>query len=129
MRGAARLLDSYLNVPLAIGDATGLTEAGYVGEDVKSLLSQLIQAANGDVNVAQQRIVFIDEIDKIKAGGSGYKNLRQGVQHALLKLLEDTIATVPPQGGWKHQAQVGIAFDTTQVLFICGSPKTWKSSA
>ncbi len=111
---------SYLNVPLAIGDATSLTEAGYVGDDVESLLSKLIQAASGDVNVAQQGIVFIDEIDKIKVGGSGYKDLRQGVQHALLKLLEGTIATVPPQGGWKHPAQPGIAFDTTNVLFICG---------
>ncbi len=85
-------LATYLNVPLAIGDATSLTEAGYVGDDVESLLSRLIQSANGDVNVAQQGIVFIDEIDKIKAGGSGYKDLRQGVQHALLKLLEGTTA-------------------------------------
>ncbi len=113
-------LASYLNIPLAIGDATSLTEARYVGEDVESLPSKLIQSANGDVNVAQQGIVFIDEIDKIKAGGSGYKDLRQGVQHALLKMLERTIATVPPQGGWKHPAQPGIPFDTSQILFICG---------
>src|SRR5271165_2010882 len=93
-------LASYLNVPLVIGDATSLTEAGYVGEDVESLLSRLIQAANGDVNVAQQGIVFIDEIDKIRSSGSGFKDLRQGVQHGLLNLLEGTIATVPPQGGY-----------------------------
>ncbi len=115
-----RSLASYLNVPLVIGDATSLTEAGYVGDDVESLLFKLIQAANGDLGSAQQGIVFIDEIDKIKAGGSGYKDLRQGVQHALLKLLEGTVATVPPLGGWKHPAQVGIPFDTTNVLFICG---------
>jgi len=113
-------LASYLNVPLVVGDATSLTEAGYVGDDVESLLSRLIQAANGDLGVAQQGIVFIDEIDKIQRGGSGFKDLRQGVQHALLKLLEGTIATVPPQGGWKHPAQPGIAFDTSNVLFICG---------
>src|SRR5271165_4937095 len=92
-------LASYLNVPLVIGDATSLTEAGYVGEDVESLLSRLIQAANGDVNVAQQGIVFIDEIDKIRSGGSGFKDLRLGVQHALLKLIEGSVATVPPAGG------------------------------
>jgi ATP-dependent Clp protease ATP-binding subunit ClpX len=113
-------LASYLNVPLVIGDATSLTEAGYVGDDVESLLSRLILAANGDLGAAQQGIVFIDEIDKIKGGGSGYKDLRQGVQHALLKLLEGTVAVVPPQGGYKHPAQPGIPFDTTNVLFICG---------
>ena len=113
-------LASYLNVPLAIGDATSLTEAGYVGEDVESLLYRLIQAANGDVNMARGGIVFIDEIDKIKAGGSGYKDLRQGVQHALRKMLEGCVATVPPAGGYKHPMQPGIAFDTTNVLFICG---------
>jgi len=113
-------LASYLNVPLAIGDATSLTEAGYVGEDVESLLSNLIQAAEGDIEVAQRGIVYIDEIDKIKTAGSGFKDLRQGVQHALLKMLEGTIATVPPQGGYKHPMQPGIPFDTTNVLFICG---------
>jgi len=113
-------LASYLNVPLAIGDATSLTEAGYVGEDVESLLSNLIQAAEGDIEVAQRGIVYIDEIDKIKTTGSGFKDLRQGVQHALLKMLEGTIATVPPQGGYKHPMQPGIPFDTTNVLFICG---------
>jgi ATP-dependent Clp protease ATP-binding subunit ClpX len=113
-------LASYLNVPLAIGDATSLTEAGYVGEDVESLLSNLIQAAEGDIEVAQRGIVYIDEIDKIKTTGSGFKDLRQGVQHALLKMLEGTIATVPPQGGYKYPMQPGIPFDTTNVLFICG---------
>ena len=91
-------LASYLNVPLVIGDATSLTEAGYVGDDVESLLSKLIQAAEGDMEVAQRGIVYIDEIDKIQRSGSGFKDLRQGVQHALLKMLEGTIATVPPAG-------------------------------
>ena len=113
-------LASYLNVPLVIGDATSLTEAGYVGEDVESLLSKLIQVAEGDMEAAQRGIVYIDEIDKIKMTGLGFKDLRLGVQHALLKLLEGTIATVPPAGGYKHPAQPGIPFDTTNVLFICG---------
>ena len=113
-------LASYLNVPLTIGDATSLTEAGYVGDDVESLLSKLIVATEGDIEVAQRGIVYIDEIDKIRSGGSGFKDLRQGVQHALLKMLEGTIATVPPQGGYKHPAQPGVPFDTTNVLFICG---------
>jgi len=115
-----RSLASYLNVPLVIGDATSLTEAGYVGDDVESLLSKLIQATEGDMDAAQRGIVYIDEIDKIQRSGSGFKDLRQGVQHAVLKMLEGTIATVPPQGGYKHPAQPGIPFDTTNVLFICG---------
>ena len=115
-----RSLASYLNVPLVIGDATSLTEAGYVGDDVESLLSKLILATEGDIEVAQRGIVYIDEIDKIRSGGSGFKDLRQGVQHALLKMLEGTIATVPPQGGYKHPQQPGVPFDTTNVLFICG---------
>ena len=93
-------LASYLNVPLAIGDATSLTEAGYVGDDVESLLSKLIQATEGDMDAAQRGIVYIDEIDKIQRSGSGFKDLRQGVQNALLKMLEGTVATVPPQGGY-----------------------------
>ena len=113
-------LASYLNVPLVIGDATSLTEAGYVGDDVESLLSRLIQATEGDIDAAQRGIVYIDEIDKIKMTGSGFKDLRLGVQHGLLKLLEGTIATVPPLGGYKHPAQPGVSFDTTNVLFICG---------
>jgi len=115
-----RSLASYLNVPLVIGDATSLTEAGYVGDDVESLLSKLILTAEGDMDAAQRGIVFIDEIDKIQRSGSGFKDLRQGVQHALLKMLEGTIATVPPAGGYKHPMQPGLPFDTTNVLFICG---------
>src|SRR5271165_2622843 len=113
-------LASYLNVPLVIGDATSLTEAGYVGDDVESLLSKLIQVAEGDMDAAQRGIVYIDEIDKIQRSGSGFKDLRLGVQHSLLKLLEGTIATVPPAGGYKHPQQPGIPFDTSQILFICG---------
>jgi len=113
-------LASYLNVPLVIGDATSLTEAGYVGDDVESLLARLIQVANGDIEVAQRGIVYIDEIDEIQRSGSGFKDMKLGVQHALLKLLEGTVATVPPQGGYKHPAQPGVPFDTTNVLFICG---------
>ncbi len=115
-----RSLASYLNVPLVIGDATSLTEAGYVGEDVESLLSKLILAAEGDMDAAQRGIVYIDEIDKIQRSGSGFKDLRLGVQHALLKLIEGSVATVPPAGGYKHPMQPGIPFDTTNVLFICG---------
>jgi len=85
-------LASCLNVPLVIGDATSLTEAGYVGDDVESLLSRLIQVAEGDMDAAQRGIVYIDEIDKIRSSGSGFKDLRQGVQHGLLKILEGTIA-------------------------------------
>jgi ATP-dependent Clp protease ATP-binding subunit ClpX len=113
-------LASFLSVPLVIGDATSLTEAGYVGEDVESLLARLIQAAYGDINAAQSGIVYIDEIDKIRSGSPGFKDMRQGVQHALLKMLEGTIATVPPLGGYKNPMQPGIPFDTTNVLFICG---------
>ena len=113
-------LASYLNVLMVIGDATSLTEAGYVGDDVESLLSKLIQATEGDMDAAQRGIVYIDEIDKIQRSGSGFKDLWLGVQHALLKMLEGTIATVPPLGGWKHPMQPGIPFDTTNVLFICG---------
>ena len=115
-----RSLASYLNVPLVIGDATSLTEAGYVGEDVESLLSKLILATEGDMDAAQRGIIYIDEIDKIKMTGSGFKDLRLGVQHALLKLIEGSVATVPPLGGYKHPAQPGIPLDTTNVLFICG---------
>jgi len=113
-------LASYLNVPLVIGDATSLTEAGYVGDDVESLLSKLILTAEGEMDAAQRGIVYIDEIDKIRSGGSGFKDLRQGVQHALLKMLEGTVAVVLPAGGYKHPAQPGVPFDTTNVLFICG---------
>ena len=80
----------------------------------------MIQAANGDLGAAQQGIIYIDEVDKIRAGGSGFKDMRLGVQHALLKILEGSVATVPPAGGYKHPAQPGVPFDTTNVLFICG---------
>ena len=113
-------LASYLNVPLVIGDATSLTEAGYVGEDVESLLSELILTAGGDIDAAQRGIVYIDEIDKIQRSGSGFKDMKLGVQHGLLKILEGSVATVPPLGGYKHPAQPGVPFDTTNVLFICG---------
>ena len=113
-------LASCLNVPLVIGDAISLTEASYVGDDVESLLSRLILVAEGDIEVAQRGIVYIDEIDKIQRSGSGFKDMRLGVQHSLLKMLEGTIATVPPQGGFKHPQQPGIPLDTTNVLFICG---------
>jgi ATP-dependent Clp protease ATP-binding subunit ClpX len=116
----ARSLASFLNASVAIGDATSLTEAGYVGDDVESLLARLIQAANGDLNVAQSGIIYIDEIHKIKTTGSGFKHMRLGVQHALLKILEGCIATVPPLGGYKHPMHSGVPFDTSQVLFICG---------
>ena len=92
-------LASYLNVPLVIGDATSLTEAEYVGDDVESLLSRLIQVADGDIDVAQRRIVYIDEVDKLRAGGAGFKNMRVGVQNALLKMLEGTTCNIPTCGG------------------------------
>ena len=117
-------LASLLNVPLAIGDATSLTEAGYVGEDVESLLVKLIRAASGDIDAALRGIVYIDEIDKLRLDGSGGKDMRLGVQHALLKMLEGTVATVPPAGGYKHPMQPGIPFDSTNVLFICGGAFT-----
>ncbi len=115
-----RSLASQRNVPLVIGDATSLTEAGYVGDDVESLLVRLIVAAEGDIGAAQQGIIYIDEIDKIQRGGSGFKDMRLGVQHALLKILEGTVATVPPAGGYRHPMQAGVSLDTTNVLFICG---------
>ena len=113
-------LASYLDLPVVIADATSLTEAGYVGDDVESLLYRLIQAAGGDIEFAQRGIVYIDEIDKLRMSGTGGKDMRLGVQNALLKMLEGTVATVPPQGGWKHPAQPGTPFDTSNVLFICG---------
>jgi hypothetical protein len=97
-----------------------LTEAGYVGDDVESLLCRLPQEANGDIGAAQRGIVSIDEIDKLRAGGMGGKDMRVGVQHAMLKMRGGTVATVPPQGGWRHPMQPGIPFDTTDILFICG---------
>jgi len=120
----AQTIAKYLDVPLAIADATSLTEAGYVGDDVENIVTRLIQAANGDIKKAEKGIIFIDEIDKIARMSENRSITRdvsgEGVQQALLKIVEGSFINVPPKGGRKHPGQDAVQLDTTNVLFICG---------
>jgi len=120
----AQTIARFLNVPIAIADATNLTEAGYVGEDVENILTKLLMAADGDIQRAEQGIVFIDEIDKIARMGENRSITRdvsgEGVQQALLKLIEGSVVNIPPKGGRKHPNQDFIQIDTSNILFICG---------
>ena len=120
----AKSISRVLNVPFCIADATVLTEAGYVGEDVESILARLLQAADYNVDAAQRGIVFIDEVDKIARKSDNPSITRdvsgEGVQQGLLKLLEGSVVNVPPQGGRKHPEQKMVAIDTKNILFICG---------
>ena len=120
----AKTLAKILNVPFAVADATTLTEAGYVGEDVENVLLKLIQAADYDIEKAQLGIIYIDEIDKLTSKGENMSITRdvsgEGVQQALLKIIESTVASVPPQGGRKHPQQECLTIDTANILFICG---------
>jgi len=120
----AQTIARFLNVPIAIADATNLTEAGYVGEDVENILTKLLQAADGDIERAQQGIVFIDEVDKVARMGENRSITRdvsgEGVQQALLKIIEGSVVNIPPKGGRKHPNQDFLQIDTSNILFICG---------
>src|SRR6186713_1318424 len=120
----ARTIARFLNVPFAIVDATVFTEAGYVGEDVESILTRLLQACDYDIPAAEKGIIYIDEIDKIARKNDNPSITRdvsgEGVQQGLLKLLEGSVVNVPPQGGRKHPEQKMISIDTQNILFICG---------